>query len=152
LQPTTITEVPPDSKLLPAIDGTDDVPGPGGNEPGNGPPGPAGPGGNCTGDCGQGSGTPLLIGGDVKAPVGLFQPRPPYPESARRLHEQGIVILQAIVATDGSVENLAVAKGAFPLLDESALETVKTWKYRPATLNGRAVKVFLTVTVNFQLR
>jgi protein TonB len=88
----------------------------------------------------------------VLPPVPISQPKPAYPDGPRMLHQQGVVILQAIIGTDGSVENLNVLKGAFPLLDEAAVNAVSRWRYTPATLNGRAVRVYLTVTVNFTLR
>ena len=39
-----------------------------------------------------------------------------------------------------------------PLLDEAAIEAVRQWTYTPTLLNGVAVPVIMTVTVNFQLR
>jgi TonB family protein len=37
-------------------------------------------------------------------------------------------------------------------LDQSALEAVKKWKFRPGTLGGRPVKVIFNLTVNFRLQ
>ena len=46
---------------------------------------------------------------------------------------------------------MKVLKSVNPLLDASAVRAVQQWRYRPATLNGRAVRVYLTVTVTFNL-
>ncbi len=155
VQPSAIsTSLPP---VLPSMD-VEPLPGNGPAATGQNPA--AGPGGGdpdspCLpgADCGHGpSGTIYQPGGNVRAPVGISQPEPKYPGPAQVTHQQGVVILQAIIGTDGSVENVGVLKSAAPLLDEAALEAVRRWRYTPATLNGRAVRVFLTVTVNFTLR
>lgn len=124
----------------------------------NGPPGdPTGLDGG-TGDApvatpGMGKGdAPLVVGGDVKAPVLLSRIEPEYPEAARRAHMEGFVILEAIITANGAVEEIRILKSANPLLDASAERAVRQWRYRPATLNGRAVRVYLTVTVTFGLR
>ena len=60
-------------------------------------------------------------------------------------------MLQAIIATDGSVKSLHVINSASPLLDQAALDAVKQWKYRGYVLNGTPVEVDTQVTVNFTL-
>ena len=102
---------------------------------------------------GTGSGeAPLIIGGDVRAPVLIARAEPEYPEAARRIHLEGLVILEAIISADGAVGDIRVVHSANPLLDAAAEKAVRQWRYRPATLNGRAVSVYLTVTVTFGLR
>jgi protein TonB len=102
---------------------------------------------------GSGSGSgPMTIGGDVRAPVLIARAEPDYPEAARRIHLEGMVILEAIISADGAVEDIRVVHSANPLLDAAAEKAVRQWRYRPATLNGRAVSVYLTVTVTFGLR
>jgi protein TonB len=76
---------------------------------------------------------------------------PQYPEAARKARMEGVVILEAIITDQGSVEDVRVLKSVNPLLDASAVRAVQQWKYKPATLNGRAVRVYLTVTVTFRL-
>jgi protein TonB len=101
----------------------------------------------------EGSGDePLLPGGDVRPPVLLERVAPDYPEVARKAGIQGIVILQAVIGTAGQVEELRLTKSVFAALDEAALRAVRRWRYRPATLNGRAVRVLLSVTAEFRLR
>jgi protein TonB len=76
---------------------------------------------------------------------------PVYPETARKARLEGIVVLEAIIAASGAIEEVRVVKSAGPLLDSAAAEALRRWHYRPATLNGRAVRVLLTVTVAFRL-
>jgi len=94
----------------------------------------------------------IPIGGDVKAPELIFRVEPDYPEAARKTGIQGVVILQAIIGTAGEVEQIQVLKAVDPLLDASAQRAVQQWRYRPATLNKRAVRVLLSVTISFKLQ
>jgi protein TonB len=100
---------------------------------------------------GTGEGEPLRVGGEVKAPVLVNRVEPSYPEAARKARMEGVVILEAIITASGSVEEVKVLKSVNPLLDASAVRAVQAWRYKPATLNGRAVRVYLTVTVTFNL-
>jgi len=100
---------------------------------------------------GTGEGEPLRVGGDVKPPNLINKVEPSYPEAARKARMEGVVILEAIITASGNVEDVKVLKSVNPLLDAAATRAVQQWKYRPATLNGRAVRVYLTVTVTFNL-
>jgi TonB family protein len=90
--------------------------------------------------------TPGLI-----SPVLLSRVDPLYPETARKLHLSGIVVLQAVIDASGRIVDLRVLKSAGELLDAAAIAAVGRWIYRPATLNGRAVNVSLSVNVDFKL-
>ena len=107
--------------------------------------------GGTPGGTGSTIGAPLRVGGDVKAPILKERIEPVYPEPARKARMQGVVILEAIITANGTVSDVKVLKSVNPLLDAAAERAVSHWTYRPATLNGRAVSVYLTVTVNFQL-
>jgi protein TonB len=76
---------------------------------------------------------------------------PAYPAIAQSARVQGMVIIQATIGVDGSVVDATVLRSV-PLLDEAALTAVRQWRYTPTRLNGEAVAVIMTVTVNFQLR
>ena len=109
--------------------------------------------GEIPGAAGLGSSEdPIPIGGDVRAPVLVHRVEPDYPEMARKARLEGTSILQAVIGTNGEVENLKVLAPSHSALDASALDAVSRWRYRPATLNGRLVRVYLTVTVRFRLR
>jgi len=107
--------------------------------------------GGTPGGTGTVVGAPLRVGGDVKAPILKERVEPVYPEPARKARMQGVVIIEAIITADGTVADVKVLKSVNPLLDAAAERAVSKWTYRPATLSGRAVSVYLTVTVNFQL-
>jgi protein TonB len=113
---------------------------------------PGGVAGGITGGTGPGGGEePLRVGGEVKAPILQQKIDPTYPEAARKARMEGVVILEAIITASGTVEDVRVLKSVNPLLDASAVRAVQQWRYKPATLNGRAVRVYLTVTVTFNL-
>jgi len=76
--------------------------------------------------------------------------RPLYPEVAKRAGIQGKVVLQAVIGKDGVVQYLKALEG-HPLLISAALSAAKDWKYKPYRLNGKAVAVETTITVNFTL-
>ena len=108
-------------------------------------------GGQLGGQIG-GTGTALRVGGDVKAPVAITRIEPQYTELARKARIEGIVIIEAIINTNGDVTDARVLK-PLPLgLDQSALEAVKRWKFKPGTLNGQPVPVIYNLTVNFRLQ
>ncbi len=94
---------------------------------------------------------PPRPGGDISAPELVRRIEPAYPEIARRARQEGVVVVEAIISSSGTIEDVRVVKSAGVLLDSAAEEAVRKWRYRPATLNGRAVRVLLTVTVAFRL-
>lgn len=75
---------------------------------------------------------------------------PTYPQIARTARVQGIVILQAVIGKDGTIQNLHVVSG-HPLLTAAAMDAVKQWRYKPYILNGDPVEVDTTVEVRFNL-
>jgi periplasmic protein TonB len=89
--------------------------------------------------------------GGVIAPVLLERIDPIYPESARKARMEGVAVLEATITASGAVDSVRVVASAGPILDAAAVSAVRRWVYRPATLNGRTVAVFLTVTVRFGL-
>ncbi len=76
--------------------------------------------------------------------------KPIYPQIAQTAKIQGIVIIEATIAKDGSIKDAKVLRGQ-ALLDQSALDAVRQWRYTPTMLNGVPVEVVMTVTVNFTL-
>jgi protein TonB len=95
---------------------------------------------------------PIMVGGDVKPPEKIFSPQPSYTEIARKARIQGVVIVQAIIDRDGGVTNVKVLKGLPMGLEEAAVDAIKQWKFKPATLNGKPVTVYYNLTVNFKLQ
>lgn len=77
--------------------------------------------------------------------------KPVYPQMAKVARIQGAVVLAAVIGKDGAIQNLHVVSTASPLLNQSAIDAVKQWRYRPYILNGEPVEVDTTITVNFTL-
>ena len=109
--------------------------------------------------------TALLLGGAaaqtnppqaVEIPSGTSQGlliskvQPTYPPLARQARVQGTVVLRALIAKDGSMEDLTVVSG-HPMLVQAALDAVKQWRYKPYLVDGKPVEVETTINVNFQL-
>ena len=92
----------------------------------------------------------IRVGGQVQAARVVSQPRPVYPPLAKQARIQGVVSLQAIIAKDGSVQELQVLSG-HPLLVQSAQDAVRQWRYQPTLLNGEPVEVVTTIDVVFTL-
>jgi TonB family protein len=96
------------------------------------------------------TGPPRIRVGSVQQAKLVFQPRAIYPPEAKQAHVEGVVKLSAIIAKDGTVQNLEVISGE-PALAQAALDAVKQWIYQPTFLNGEPVEVKTQIDVNFTL-
>lgn len=68
----------------------------------------------------------------VDARYASSNPRPVYPSMARRLGQEGTVVLEVIVATDGSAKSVRIQESSgFELLDQAALQAISRWKFVP---------------------
>lgn len=76
---------------------------------------------------------------------------PEYPAIARATRTSGTVTLAAIISKAGDIENLRVISGPM-VLQQAALDAVRTWLYRPYLLNGQPVEVETTVSVIFTMQ
>lgn len=94
---------------------------------------------------------PIQVGGDVKAPVKVYDPQPEYTEIARKARIQGVVIVQVIIDEEGNVTSAKILKGLPMGLDQTALEAVEQWRFEPAKLHGKPVSVYYNLTLNFTL-
>lgn len=75
---------------------------------------------------------------------------PKYPAEAKKEKIQGKVLLKALIGKDGSIKELTVVSGPKELR-ESALDAVRTWKYKPFLLNGDPVEVTTEISVVYSL-
>ena len=102
---------------------------------------------------GQASGgqAPVRVGGNIRPPAKVRDARPIYPEDAMRARVQGVVILETVIDEFGSVREAKVLR-SIPMLDQAATDAVMQWEFVPTLLNGVAVPVIMTVTVNFTLQ
>jgi protein TonB len=69
---------------------------------------------------------------------------------AKTAHVSGTVVLHAVIAKDGTIQELQYVSGP-PLLMKSAMDAVKQWRYKPTQLNGDPVEVDTTIDVVFTL-
>jgi protein TonB len=94
--------------------------------------------------------TSLNVSSGVMAGNLLEKTMPQYPLIAKEARIQGIVILQATISKSGSIENLRVIGGP-PMLQQAAMDAVRSWRYKPYLLNGEPVEVETTINVVFNL-
>jgi protein TonB len=80
----------------------------------------------------------------------LYKTIPQYPAIAKAARQEGTVVLQAMISKSGTIEHLQVVSGP-PMLQEAALDAVKTWRYRPYLLNDQPIEVETMVRVIFKL-
>lgn len=79
--------------------------------------------------------------------------QPPYPEHARLNREEGRVLLRVSVDPGGAVAGLTVLQSSgHPELDQSALDSVKTWRFRPARRGNTAVAATVRIPITFHLQ
>jgi protein TonB len=84
--------------------------------------------------------------------AGLDNPRPVYPLAARRRGLEGRVLLSVHVRADGSCAEVQLRQSSgHALLDDSALATVRRWRFLPATRAGQAMDSWVDVPVSFRL-
>jgi protein TonB len=93
---------------------------------------------------------PVRVSGMVVEGMLLEKRLPVYPAIAKATRTQGTVVLQATISRNGTIENLHVASGP-AMLQQAAMDAVKTWRYRPYLLSGEPVEVETTVNVVFKL-
>jgi len=93
---------------------------------------------------------PLRVSTTVQEGLILQKTKPTYPPIAIAAHVQGTVILAASISKGGTIENLRVVSGP-AMLQQSAVNAVSSWRYRPYLLDGQPVEVETTVNVVFTL-
>jgi len=138
--------------------------GAGGNGPGFGPGTGGGSGGGNGGGSGggQGSGTgrgagpgaaePIYTAAkEMTPPVPIFHPDAEYTDEARHAELTGKVVLTLVVETDGTPSQIAVSKPLGMGLAGKAVEAVRQWKFKPATIAGKPVRARVNVEVYFRL-
>jgi periplasmic protein TonB len=103
------------------------------------------------GSGGNTGGGVMHVGGGIKAPVVIYSVDPEFSEEARKAKFSGNVEVYLWVDENGNPSHIKVARGVGMGLDEKAIEAVRQYKFKPATQNGKPVKVDLYIDVNFQI-
>lgn len=94
---------------------------------------------------------PVRLHAGIRAPRKIVDVSPVYPELARQIRQEGIVILEATIDARGVVQSATVLRSV-PFLDQAAIDAVRQWRFEPALLNDQPIPVIMTVTVRFTLR
>ena len=68
---------------------------------------------------------------------------------ALRDFERGNVVIDAVVGTSGEVHFISVISGP-PSLRQPAVESLKQYRYEPATRSGQPVPAHVTITIHFR--
>jgi TonB family protein len=92
----------------------------------------------------------LPSGGRMKEPRLVLRSVPNYPAIAKRAAIEGEVTVDAVIDTNGKLTNMKVVSGQ-PLLQQAALDSLRTWKYEPAYLDDKPVPVQTSITVKFRI-
>lgn len=87
----------------------------------------------------------------VTAPKPLYHPDPEYTDRARRKKINGVVLLSIVVTPEGTVRDAKVTTSLDQDLDRQALKAVSTWKFQPATKDGKPVPVRIAVETYFRI-
>lgn len=92
----------------------------------------------------------VTISAGIAVGMLLSHNAPAYPPAARAARVSGTVVLEALISINGTIKDLQVVQGP-PELQQSAVDAVRTWRYRPYLLNGEPVEVRTTVNVVFTM-
>lgn len=85
------------------------------------------------------------------APKCEYCPNPRYSGTAFQHRVQGVVVLSVIIGTDGRAHEMVVTKNLGFGLDESAVEALNAWRFKPASgPDGKPAAVHMLMEVNFQ--
>lgn len=93
-----------------------------------------------------------IVDADYKAAY-LNNPKPPYPALAFQMRIEGTVRVKALVLPDGSCSEALIGESSGnDLLDRSALNTVRQWKFVPAKSQGKEVSQWVSIPITFALK
>jgi TonB family protein len=93
---------------------------------------------------------PVAVRPDIMEKQLISKVTPTYPPIAKKAHVEGTVVLKALIGKDGSMKSLVVLSGP-AMLQNSALDAVRQWKYKPYLLNGEPVEVTTKVNIVYSL-
>jgi TonB family protein len=93
----------------------------------------------------------IKVGGNVQSMMIVNKVPPVYPQLAKSAGVEGVVRLAAVIAKDGTIQEIHVLSGP-ALLIQATMDAVKQWVYRPTLLNGEPVAVETTIDINFTLQ
>jgi TonB family protein len=80
-----------------------------------------------------------------------YMPNPPYSEDSRKSKVSGSLTAEAVINSEGRLENARIVRGLPYGLNETTIATMKTWKCRPALKDGKPVPTVVQFEVHFRL-
>jgi TonB family protein len=87
----------------------------------------------------------------VTRPIQVRTKAPRYPKALRSVCTQGVVVMESGIDETGKVYRPQLVESPSPLLTLAMTEAWKNWRYKPATLEGKPVKTYYTLTIDFKL-
>jgi TonB family protein len=88
----------------------------------------------------------------MTAPKPVYHPDPEYTDKARKKKISGTVLVSLVVTAEGAVRDAKVTTSLDKDLDRQALKAVNTWKFQPATMDGKPVAVRISAEISFRIR
>ena len=81
-----------------------------------------------------------------------YNPKPQYPEEARREGWEGVVLLRVLVDSEGGPESIELSRSSgFETLDQAAVQSVKSWRFHPARYGDQRVESWVKIPIIFRL-
>lgn len=105
------------------------------------------------GEGGSGVGDNTGNSANVLSPAAcVYCPEPPYTDEARKAKLQGLVTLRVLIGSDGRARRIQIVKGLGMGLDESALTSVRNWRFAPAhDARRQPIASWALIETRFQL-
>lgn len=89
-------------------------------------------------------------GGNIRPPMKLTHVQPAYPLHLGQANIGGTVLMQALIAKDGTIKDVRVVQAAHPDLDAAAATALRQWRFDSTLLNCMPVEVNMKVSVTFK--
>lgn len=96
------------------------------------------------------SSRPFAISSGIATGMLIRQTQPVYPTIAKAARVSGTVVLHATISKNGTIKDMQVVSGS-PMLQQAAVDAVRTWRYRPYKLSNEPIEVDTTINVVFSL-
>lgn len=109
------------------------------------------PVGSVGGGLGKGMGTIFDVKNLDQAPVLKVAVPPDFPYEMRRQAKAGTVDVEYVIDAEGAVVLVQVLRSTHEAFEQSAINAVRKWKYRPGKKGGRAVNTRVQQTIRFNL-
>jgi TonB family protein len=96
-----------------------------------------------------GSGGAGAMGGNIMQPMKILDVKPRYPEHLKDAQIGGVVTMEGVIGTDGTMREVRVLKSPDPDLEHAAVEAVRQWEFSTTILNCTPVDVTMHITATF---